>query len=383
LALAVAVALYFRFRQWEGTVGQKLLALVPFIVAVLAPAGLHLLVIGWTHPEDLAFWLKNIYFGVFASAGISGSKLAGAGVATNWVHPFWYYAPALYRDHFFLTPILVLGLFPALRDRRFPRQFLWIIGAGLAGLLPLSLIKVKEPLYVLSCSIFLYFLAGLCLSALTRRISARGGLDPLSFKVGMVMSIALLVLFPLAYVKGIQPDKITKGFVIVHSVSYLLFLAVLLWSRFKVNAVFFERSIYALCAAAILVSFGYDSTTRPPRDKAIASLLRPYLQANPPNALSMIASNFKSYQFYSFHKGCYWHELSLKDGPETVLAAPQFEQVRAFVLDPDDQHRAEMASWITWLESHASEKTSELDARLGKPTGFRVFVRDSAQHAAR
>src|SRR5204863_3621821 len=141
--------------QGDGQMRQKAVALLLFATGAIIPAGLHLAAIAWAHPQDLAFWLKNIYFGVFTSAGISGAKLAGQATRGDWVHPFWYYGAALYRDHFFLLPVILLGLNPALRDVRVRSELFWIILAGLIGLAPLSVMKVKEPLYVLACVIFI------------------------------------------------------------------------------------------------------------------------------------------------------------------------------------------------------------------------------------
>jgi hypothetical protein len=383
LALAVAAALVFWVRRREGSFFYRTLPLLFFLVGAGIPAGVHLLAIWWNHPEDMSFWLKNIYFGVFTNAGISGSKLAGAGTSSDWVHPVWYYAAALYRDHYFLLPIIVLGIGSALREARGRVELSWIITAGLFGLVPLSLMQVKEPLYVLSCAAFLYFLAGFCLAALTRRIETGLGIDSLSSKLGMVIIPALLILFPLAYARGIQPAKITGGFVLAHTITFSLFLGVFLFSLFKKSARLFESSIFALCAIAIATVFVWNFFTSGPRDKFITRIIRPYLQSNAPDTLSLIASNFKSYQFYSYRHGCYWHELPLQEGPESLLSQPRFSTVRAFIIDPDDLKKPESAPWLSWFETHASEKTAELDHELGYPSGFRVFIREAANHAVR
>ena len=128
-----------------------------------------------------------------------------------------------------------------------------------------------------------------------------------------------------------------------------------------------------------MTAFGYDCFSRRPRDKFIADLVRPLVQGNSPNTLSIIASNFKCYQYYCYHRGCYWEELPLQDGPEAVLAKPGFASVQAFILDSDDQQKPEIAPWLAWLQSHAREKTGELDAKLGRVSGFRVFVKEGAQ----
>src|SRR5258706_8016291 len=196
LGLAVVVALVMRSRQ----AGIELRRLMPclgiFAIGFLIPAGLHLMAIAWFYPQDLGFWLKNIYFGIFTGAGISGTKLGGGGVPAEWIHPFWYYGAALYRDFFFLFPIILLGLVSSLRDKSLKRELVGSIFAGIAGLAPLSLVKVKEPLYVLTCAIFLFILAGLCLSALVRLVESGNDIDPVSSKLGTAVILWLFGLFP-------------------------------------------------------------------------------------------------------------------------------------------------------------------------------------------
>ena len=376
LALATASALWIRSREAEQVrMRSKAGPLGIFLLGAVAPAGLHLLAIASFYPQDLSFWLKNIYFGFFTAAGISGTKLDGSGIPAEWVHPIWYYAAALYRDHFFLVPFILLGLRPLLRNEGVKSPLLWITLAGLAGLLPLSLIKVKEPLYVLSCSIFLYVLAGCCLSALVREFrSENSHARPLP-KFALVGIVGLLLLIPMAYARGIQSGKITLSFVIAHSVIFASSL-ILFWVLRGKRTIIFERAIYAGCIAALLMQFGYNFATRRATDKTIAQIIQPYVQDNSPQSLSLIASNFKSYQFYSFRRGCYWHELPLQENPEVAFEEERFRNVRAFILDTDEQNRSELKPWVGWLKTHAIEKTGELDNRLGKASGFLLFVRE-------
>ena len=115
---------------------EKLLAVGAFGLGAIIPAGLHLAAIGWYYPADMGFWLKDIYFGFFTGQGVSGTKSGGPGVPADWVHPVWSYAAVLYRDHFFLLPILLLGLGAVFRDERLKGKVLWALLAGIAGLLP-------------------------------------------------------------------------------------------------------------------------------------------------------------------------------------------------------------------------------------------------------
>ena len=353
-------------------------ALLLFLLGALIPASLHLLAIACFYPGDLSFWLKNIYFGIFTNAGISGGKLEGAGVSADWIHPFWYYGAALYRDHFFLLPITLLGLGSVLRDQKLRGGLLWITVAGIAGVIPLSLIKVKEPLYVLSSSIFIYFLAGICLAALIRRISSGAQSDRFSTRVAPFVVLGMLILVPLAFIKGIQAGKITGAFVVAHSITFTITLAAFLWSQRRKTGALLEWATYATCAVALLTIFTYDFITRRPRDQIIAALIRPCVKSNASGDLSFIASNFKCYQFYSFHRGCYWHELPPGHGPDTLLATPEFQRVHAFIIDPDDQEKPSITPWLRWLEKNAQEKTADLNTHLGSPSGFRLFVRNGS-----
>ncbi len=374
LALAVMVGLSVRALRSTASLRDKALSALLFGFGALIPAASHLLVIAIVFPGDLGYWLKNIYFGVFTNAGISGSKLAGDGVPSDWIHPVWYYGAALYRDHFFLVPIVLLGFGSVLRDKKLNGPLLWTTLAGAAGVVPLSLLKVKEPLYVLSCSIFLYFLAGMCLAALVRRITSGEELDKFSVRLAPLAILGMLIAVPLAFARGIQPGKITGAFVLAHSIALGIVLAVFLWSQRKRAGAILEWGIYAACVVALFAVFTHDAFTRRPRDKAIATLVQPYLKDNQPGALSVIASNFKCYQFYTFRRGCYWHEIALQQGPDALLGTPQFSQVRAFIVDAEDQQKPEMAPWLRWLEKNADEKTSELNTRLGSLSGFRLFV---------
>jgi hypothetical protein len=372
-ALAAAVLLVARAWQTEGTIAQKITPLLLVGLGAILPAAAHLGAVAWFYPEDLQFWLRKIYFGLFTSEGISGGKFSGDIPEARWVHPFWYYAGVLYRDHFFLVPIILLGLPSLLREPRLNRELLWVISAGVVGLAPFSAMKIKEPMYMLSCVVFIYFLAAGCLAALVRRLNAGPASKPPG-KIGIAIIIALFVAFPLAYVWGIQPHEITPTLVLVHSALLALSLCVFYWSH-RTEGRFLERTVYAVCCAAVIVGFFYDAVTRRPRDKTISRLIQPYVEGNSPKVLSLIGTEYKAYQFYAFRRGCYWDELPRGELPGTLLATSKFSHVRAFVLEPEDLAKPNIAPWLTWLQNHTTEKTAELNAELGVVSGLRVFVR--------
>jgi len=374
LALAVAVALGFRAWQAQVKLRLKLLYLALFGLVAILPVAAYLLAVAYFYPQDLSFWLKDVYFGVFTGTGISATKFSGEGVYAQWSHPIWYYAPLIYRDHFFLVPIFLFGLGSVFSDKKIKRELLWVLLAGVAGLVPLSLVKIKEFLYILSCVVFLYLLAGVFFAALIRRLAAQGDIDPLSRRLGTAVTLGLLVLFPVAWKLHVQPEKITGPFVIAHTIAMTLLLGLFWWTRRR-PAFPLEQIVYSACALFLVGVFGWHLFTRKEQDKLIARAVQPYVQQNSPQALSFIASNFRSYQFLTFRKGCYWTELPTKLEPEQVMAAPEFANVRAFIIDLKEEQGAQMASWYRWLEAHATEQTASLNAQLGKSAGIRVFVR--------
>ena len=372
-ALAVSVLLVSRAWQSGGTVAQKLRTLSLVALGAIIPAGLHLLAVAWFYPEDLQFWLRKIYFGFFIREGISGGKFSGDVIDPRWVHPLWYYAGVFYRDHFFLVPVILFGISSLLRDARFNREFLWMIIAGAIGLIPFSFMKIKEPMYILSCTVFIYFLAAACLAALVRRLSTATADKP-SGKIGTAIVMTLLLLFPLAYAWGIKPREITPALVLAHSVVLALTLLIF-WRSRRTEGRLLEWTIYGACAAAVVIGFVYDGITRRPRDETIARMIRPYIEGNSAKALSLVATEFKSYQFYTFRRGCYWDELPLHQSPATVFASPELSHAHAFAIEPEDLVKPEMAAWIAWLEKHTTEKTAELNSALGKDAGLRLFIR--------
>jgi 4-amino-4-deoxy-L-arabinose transferase-like glycosyltransferase len=378
LALAVTVALVIRARQLRASRREILPALFLLAVGAILPSALHLLAIACFYPEDLGYWMNQIYFGIFTKAGISGSKFDAATAPRDWIHPIWYYGPALYRDHFFLAPVILLGAGSLLREQRLKGKMLWILLAAIAGLLPLSLMRVKEPQYVLACAVFLYLLSGACLAALVRRISSGGDVDRFSTRLGTAGVGALFLLVLIAYALGIRPDKISGTFVIGHSIVFAVSL-VLFWWSCRRRSFRLDWSIFGACALALLIGFSYQWLTRGPRDRIIAGIIRPYVQGHAPTTMSMIASNFKSYQFHTFRRGCYWEDVPMENAPEAALSTPRLAQVRAFIIDAEDLGKfpTALAPWLRWLEANTVEKTAELDRQLGSPSGFRVFVRQN------
>jgi hypothetical protein len=194
-------------------------------------------------------------------------------------------------------------------------------------------------------------------------------------KLCLLAIAGAVLMIPALYALHIQQGKITAPFVFVHSLIGA-FLVGLFWlaSRRGAGGVV-ERGMKVACVAAVAGSFAFNLVTEQPQDRAITELIAPHVVLNEPTALSLIASNHKSYQYSTFRTGCYWHELDPEGTPDAILSAPGFTRVRAFILDADDLQKPEIGLWLAWLEQHTTEKTSALNAKLGKNTGMRVFVR--------
>jgi hypothetical protein len=103
-------------------------------------------------------------------------------------------------------------------------------------------------------------------------------------------------------------------------------------------------------------------------------VIAPAVGGASPRALTFIASNFKCFQYLTFRRGMYWHELPEGVPLRELTQEPRFREVKAFVLGPEDLASPGAMGWLSWLEGNAIEKTAEVDARLGRRSGWRVFV---------
>jgi dolichol-phosphate mannosyltransferase len=148
-------------------------AAVVFALSFVALALSHLAAVAVLSPGDLRAWVDWVYLGIFNGRGVTGPKLSGEGAVHGEAWPAFAYAYWLLRDHGALLVPIVLGL-PA-ATRRVSNQegalYAAVLGA-LAGLVPLSVPAVKEPLYMLPLVPFLYVLAALAVVA-PDRVPAR------------------------------------------------------------------------------------------------------------------------------------------------------------------------------------------------------------------
>jgi 4-amino-4-deoxy-L-arabinose transferase-like glycosyltransferase len=356
---------------------RRRLALVPVALIVagfLGTASLHLVLVASRSPADVPLWLTRVYFAPFLGQSIGGSKMTGEGVSPEWVHPFWYYPAILYREHFFLIPLLLAAL-PALK-RRAPAAtgLLATIGFGLASLIPLSLPAIKEPLYILGLLPFLYALVGLGASALLPGEDTpepRGFLERRALLVAGFFSAVAMLLIGAAHARGLKRDDITPVYVGAHALgmggAWLLAYAAARLDRMRATALTGGLSVLALAG------FGtYDLMTPPPPYKEIAELLRPYLEPLPPGRESFISPQYKVLQLYLFRHGRYWQSFYTALRPEVLRVGLESGEHCAFVLGPREREEQRLEQLARDIELHALELSAGLPERARGE--YRVFV---------
>jgi 4-amino-4-deoxy-L-arabinose transferase-like glycosyltransferase len=352
--LAAAGALCFLY-GWRSL--WKPLAL--FAVGFLLFASLHLLAIAILSPEDLSYWVLQIYLAPFTGAGIAGSKLsaAGAHIPSNWVHPWWYYFLIAYRDHFFLFPLIAIGCRYVKRD---DWSMLSWIAPGIASLLLLSTFAIKETLYALPVWLFTYSLAGICTASWLRAAQEKALLrswDIIALLIGMAMAILAV---GTAYAKGIAPESITGQYVYLHTVVMLLLMCCILRST-GAQAIFF----IGIAAVFVAVVVG-DLITRQPAGYRLQEVVAPYVRGASPGQPAFIAPNYKALQLYLFQRGMYWKDAPTDLPPAQFVQTEAAEGVRVYVVGPQEQQLYKPI--VEYLERHFKEVTVKENDDL------RVFV---------
>jgi hypothetical protein len=128
-------------------------------------ASAHLVFVAVVAPDDLPHWIGSVYLGIFSGRGVTGGKLSA--IAGYEPKSFLYYPALLYREHFYLAPLVLFGL-PSLlrRNRAHALEALAMAFAACLAVVVLSVPAVKEPLYVLAVVPLLYVLAGVSLAEL-------------------------------------------------------------------------------------------------------------------------------------------------------------------------------------------------------------------------
>ncbi len=360
IAVIVLSRLQAQPLSWLGKYLSLLLA------TFLLTSSLHLLaVMIWT-PQDMEFWLRDIYFSLFVGEGVQGTKLHGNSpdLPANWAHPFWYYFAITYRNHFFLVPLIAMGI-PYLSRRVYP-ALSWII-PGIASILLLSAFAIKSSLYVLSATLFLYALAGLCVSALLLKTERMA----LPWDKWTILATLLILLLLLAGL--FAPAKIATSYKLAHTAVLLLLLAVLYLatSDFHRNT---ETLLLWGSLSLFILLLAFDLTSRYPTDQVLAEVIAPHVQNQKPNEVAFIAPNFKSFQLYLFKRGRYWKDTPFQEPPEAFFKKMQEQGTQVFMLGPDEWRNPALQPILDYLNCHAKEITDEFRQRTGFVTDRRIFV---------
>jgi hypothetical protein len=347
-----------RAREW------RIAPVALIVTGFLGVASLHLLYIAVRSPGDLSLWLRHVYFAPFVGEGIGGSKMSGSGVPPEWVHPFWYYPAILYRDHFFLCPILVMG-FPSLVKRASSFAMpLAAIGGVLVSLALLSIPPIKEPLYILATLPFLYGLAGLGVAALLSRSAAGDDLgsatDRWALRGGGVLAVVMSLSMTAAHVIGLKRDDITLPYVTEHALGIGgAFLLVYMATR--LDPARWIKLASGLAALAVTGFAAYDlfGAAEPPY-KEIAEILRPYVEPQPPGHESFISPSYKILQFYLYRNGRYWQSYFTALRPAAIEERIDSGDICGLVIGPKDRQDPGVAE----LERSVAGRFIDLSARL-------------------
>ena len=189
-----------------------LLAMAGFIPA----AGSHLLAVWLIAPEELSFWIRQVYLGpILGEDSALAEKVGGHARTADYNHPIWYYLAVLYRDHFVLVPVLLAAILDPRRQwRAWRRPEAIALAAGVLIIALWSLPATKEPLYILPSVTFLYLLCGWALNG-----SASAALNRSRKLVVIFATVGLGLAIIVAGLAGIKPDDITPAYVWLHSLA--------------------------------------------------------------------------------------------------------------------------------------------------------------------
>lgn len=271
--------------------------LLAFASGTLISAGSHLALIAFFSSNDLSFWWDKVYFALFLGDGISGGKWEGnlPSHLKNWTHPVWYYGAIFYRDHFYIIPLLILTGENAWNQSG---HIKWTLLFGSLALIPLSIFSVKEPLYILPCTIFIYLFAGKCLSCLLEN----GKISIFSKWLTTLFLFATNLYLAYCFWDNIKPDDLTIPFLLAHGIVSLLFLSYI-WACISI-----KKSLIAACLI-FMGTASFQLSNRTEFDSELAQAMSPYLVDQKPSTVSFVAPNYKSLQLYLFKRGIYWHDL--------------------------------------------------------------------------
>lgn len=374
-SLGLLVQRRIRARRWRA-------APVALIVAgFLGAASLHLVYVAARSPGDLTLWLRDVYFAPFVGEGIGGSKMSAAGVPPRWVHPFWYYAAVLYREHFFLVPLILAGLPSLLKRASSLAEPLAAAGGVLLSLILLSIPPVKGPYYILATFPFLYGLAGLGVAALLSRVEAGedpgGAVDRRARTVAGAFVVVASVAMVGAYLEGLKRDDITLAYVAAHALGLGGALLLVHGVR-RLDAARWLDLAGGLAALALTGFVVQDLSAAPaPPYREIAEVLAPYVEARSPERESFVSPNYKVLQLYLFRNGRYWRSYYTDLRPAKIEERVESGDLCGLVIGPEDRRDP----GVLEVEHAVAGRMIDLSARLPAEDRqrFRVLANGSCR----
>jgi dolichol-phosphate mannosyltransferase len=322
-------------------------------------ASLHLAWVALRSPADLVPWIESVYLGIFSGRGVTGAKLSAIGQYAAIPRPVWFYPLQLYRDQPFLLPLCAFGL-PALarQARGSLANLLALLFGGLLGVVILSIPAVKEPLYVLAVTPFLYMLAGLSLAALSADLDTYHRSNASVVKAVNLLCVTLVCASVLWFVMRPHSGGLSGTQLAAHATGLLLPLIVgTCWTR----GLGLLRPLLACAAAVLPVWVGIQTwmhTSLPHAE--LAHVLAPLLADAPPQQVTFIAPHSRILTGYLHRAGRDW----------TAQGSVQDSALRAFVIPPTD-------------ESGLGVPVGDLPHKMREfrgPGGYRVLARITPEH---
>jgi len=327
----------------------------------LVVAGAHLAFVAIASPQDLSLWLHHVYLGIFTGAGVTGDKLSALGDRAAHT-PVWYYPALLVREHVALLPLILFGL-PALLRRSTPRQS-WLLAAivlGIAGLVPLSVPAIKEPLYALPVLPFLYMAAGLCVAAFERADERYARIDAGLLRMVCVLCGVLLLIAFYQHMSRAQLGEVAWTPLLRTAVATGMCAVVgFAWLQGRRHL---PAAVAAMALLSLMVATFEAPSRRSDAPARIAAMLGPHLRDANPAEPSYVAQGERLLRGYLGRTGVE------KTGHG---AMPLNEHIRAFVLTGPQQYHLPTEQQ-RWLRTH----TRQIGVVDGKGELRRhVFVRN-------
>jgi hypothetical protein len=324
--------------------------------------------VGTVAPRDLPHWIGSVYLGIFSGRGVTGGKLSA--IAGYEPKPVWYYPALLYREHFYLAPLVLFGL-PSLlrRNRAHAIEALAMAFAACLAVVVLSVPAVKEPLYVLAVVPLLYILAGVSLAELENDTNKDRPAN--AAVVQTVIVLAGLSALSMWIAKLVEHSGVGAREVALHTAGMVACTLIgmrFLWRRSLAPGVLSASAL----ALALFVSSGLRA--QPHADRAIAPLLARVALETPLQPM-LIAPHAKRLTAYLHRSVSEWQKgwLSVPHVPAPAPCEPA-----AFVLGPDQLAEPHAAATLREL-AHAGQAV-DLGAAA---SGYQAFVVTPAPSCAR